>query len=338
MADYRIPYAEYVRGGRWNESSEGGQGNQPMSEEQWNALSLEQQFMNHQGDFIEADEADAAAFRERFGAAAWKPTDSGRPEDNRLIYSWSSPVEGNTHEWGDAAIDPSRVMQLPDGRWVTEASNIKGDYLAAQQARNDHSDMWALAPLAIVALAYGLPPGLFEGAEVAAGGNLANLSAGEILSGTTGIAEGEAVGSALASASNTSLIPSITAPEIGSLGATPTGGLAPVVNSVPAVPGTSPGIVDGAMRGARTVGSWYNGLSPASRFILGQAVSHGANALAGASAQREAQEAADEREEQEREDRVRRGSVPDFSGAFKPKTNTPKPGIIDGLRIPRPGG
>lgn len=51
-------------------------------------------------------------------------------------------------------------------------------------------------------------------------------------------------------------------------------------------------------------------------------------------AAKNAQEDAEERENRMREDRTRRGSVPDFSSAFKPR----KPGIIDGLRIPRPGG
>lgn len=81
--------------------------------------------------------------------------------------------------------------------------------------------------------------------------------------------------------------------------------------------------------------SWYDGLSPGSRFLLGTAVSQGLGAMNSANAQRRAQREADERERRFREDRVRRGAVPAFGGAFTPKPDPvfdPRTGIINSRR------
>lgn len=137
---------------------------------------------------------------------------------------------------------------------------------------------------------------------------------------TTELARASAPGAVQQSAQPAAPAPS--APAGASAAATPAFDAAPA----PAQPG-APGVPTSAL-------SWWKNLSPAAQQILAQGFAGGAAGMMQALAAKNAQEDAEERENRMREDRTRRGSVPDFSSAFKPR----KPGIIDGLRIPRPGG
>ena len=88
--------------------------------------------------------------------------------------------------------------------------------------------------------------------------------------------------------------------------------------AAPAQPG-APGVPTSAL-------SWWKNLSPAAQQILAQGFAGGAAGMMQALAAKNAQEDAEERENRMREDRTRRGAVPDFSSAFKPR------GIIDRAR------
>ena len=79
-----------------------------------------------------------------------------------------------------------------------------------------------------------------------------------------------------------------------------------------AAPSSGNGIIDGARNLWNGATQWYNGLSPASRFVLGQAASTGASALLQGNAQRNAQQYAEQQEQRARDDRARRGSVSAF--------------------------
>lgn len=362
-------YQEYANrnpnaGQQRHGEAETGYYDELMPEAEWNKLTPKQQWeilMYGPGD-TEALEGDAAAFQQKFGKGSWDANISGRPEmAGKYITGYGNPgrrFRGTDTDDGtnfaDFAIDPSRVLVLDDGRWIVEADNVKGDWLAQKQAKwNAKRDKATAIAITIVTLAATagaagwLPTGA-ESAVTTGAAEGATALGGDALAGTEIVNTYAAganpanfyvpggVGNAIPTAAEAStVIPG------GSQAAIPGGSQlpAPVVDSVAAVPGTNNGIINNALMQGRTAlntaGQWYRGLSPASRFILGQAVSQGANALIGASAQREAQQAANEREDQEREDRRRRTAIPDFSGAFKPRGNS-KTGIIDGLR--RPGG
>ena len=114
---------------------------------------------------------------------------------------------------------------------------------------------------------------------------------------------------------------------------------APVVNATPALPGATPtgdGIINSAINPARNVASgamdWFNNLSPASRLVLGTALSRGMQGLSAASAQRQANQAAVEAEQRRRADLIRRSNVSAFTG----DPFTPKPGIIGSALMPPP--
>ena len=70
---------------------------------------------------------------------------------------------------------------------------------------------------------------------------------------------------------------------------------------------------------------WFSGLSAPAQEVLARGFAGGAAGLMQALAMKNASEDAEERENRAREDRIRRGSVPDFSSAFSK-------GVIDSKR------
>lgn len=83
------------------------------------------------------------------------------------------------------------------------------------------------------------------------------------------------------------------------------------------------------------LGNWWDGLTPTSQRILGLGASQLAGSAFQANAQRNNQEFQREQANQAEQDRIRRGQIPSFGSAFKPKNPaTPKStvGIIDSRR------
>lgn len=93
---------------------------------------------------------------------------------------------------------------------------------------------------------------------------------------------------------------------------------APAPSAPGAVPGAPPPVqtAPGAPGVPKTAVSWWQGLSPGAQQILAQGFSGGAAGMMQALAAKSAQEDAEKRDERQREDRVRRGSVPDFSAGI----------------------
>jgi len=145
--------------------------------------------------------------------------------------------------------------------------------------------------------------------------------------------------SALSSAGLDSSVPLATTPynpptaPMGtdlSGGAPISSGPAPVVQGSTPIPGAaanSGGIINGARGAVTSIGNWYNSLSPASRLIIGTAISQGASAAFAQHRQSQLIDRANQQADQQRSDQVRRHYVPSFDdNAFKPR------GIIDGQR------
>jgi hypothetical protein len=179
-AGFQIPYAAYLntaQGQMGSQSSEGGSSFTPVSEQQWNAMSNEERYNNLFGTSgaapdVSPDATTAAAFRAQFGNETWQANASGFPEaQGQLIYGYGPPTRGVNRDGPDQfAIDPSRIMYLPDGRWVMEASNVRGQWLAQDQATDSrHSDQNFAR--AAAALAGGtIAAGAFGGANLGSAG------------------------------------------------------------------------------------------------------------------------------------------------------------------------
>ena len=315
-----LTYQDYLNHARRYEGSEGG--SEPMSEARWNALDDKAKWgMVDNSLSLTPDDPRYAGLKKQVGG-----------EPDRIIHISTAPLAD-----GDLG-DPSRQVK-GEGWFAHSEDNQTPEYQDRIGLSGNILNMF-LATAAAIAGGAALS-GAFGAPATSALGAAPGQGFGTIgYQGAAGIAEAATGATAAATPTSPSSPPpaSTPAPSTPPPAAAPTATGAPVVDSVAAVPGTNNGIINNAIAQGRNAVSaasgWYNNLSPASRLILGNVVSHGANALISANAQRNAQEAADEREEEQRQDRIRRGSVPDFSHAFKPR----KPGIIDGLRIPRPGG
>jgi hypothetical protein len=341
-----LAYRDYLNHAQSQQGSEGT--NEAMSEERWNALDDDAKWNLLGGNIgIGPDDPRYAELKKQVGGEA-----------NRVIQISRKPVAD-----GDL-VDPAR--QVKGEGWTAHSEdNQTPEYQDRIGMSGNALKMFLLTAAAITGAA--AMAGAFSAPATSALGAAPGQGFGTLgYQGAAGIAEAGATGATSAASNNLTggdlpagtEAPNAYSPNadptafhepIGNAPSTPSGPSpaapggtqppAPVTNSAPPVPGTNNGIINNALAQGRSVvnagSQWYNGLSPASRLILGQAVGQGVSALMGASAQREAQQAAEEREEQEREDRRRRTAIPDFSGAFKPRGNS-KTGIIDGLR--RPGG
>ena len=185
-----------------------------------------------------------------------------------------------------------RILYLPDGRYIREQGNLNSGEVAGQH-RGDETETRRMRQRGAMAMG-----------AVVAGGLAANAAGvGATGGGATG---GSGFG--------------VTASGSGGIGAGATGA---------ATAPSGGGFIGNTIS---SVSNWYSGLSPASRMILNTAVSTGASALAQGAAQREQQRFIQEQRDQQDADRRRRGGIPDFSGAFKPRSTTPQPGIIGSRR------
>lgn len=343
------------------------------SEEDWESFTDEERYnvlveIGHSqtsttGNRLLADEDGVNAFNEKFGADRLQNNVeiNNTQLTNDLVYGYGKPklYGKDIEEW---AVDPSRIVYLPDGRWVMEANNIRGDKLAGFQQEDDDSGLgdgtsWAWTAVALLGTA----------ALAGYSGALGPATAADPLAAAAGQGFGTAQGAGIGSYGATGAVPDFsnvqggssttagptgaptgapTGSPTGSPTGAPTGAPTGSPSGVPTVdvpgpitpstpgPGSpalvdTPGIVQAGNPNILQQGlNWYNGLSPGSRYILGSAVNQGANALLSARAQREAQEQQDERDERTREDRVRRGSIPAFGHAFTPRTG----GIINSRR------
>ncbi len=305
------------------------------------------------------DESDPAmaAFRAKFGDGKFNNVElNNRALGNDLHFSYTKP------SWfDDGAQDKGRIMQLDDGRWVWEGNNLSGDYVKDEQAKSAdsgffHGDAMDIVKVAAVfAAAYGagalLEGGLAEAAPLqlsGPGSTMTGVTPG--IEAATGL-ETAGAGAAAEGAGTVSTdgmwdIPGgdtippgegATPPPTGTPPATPPGGPGAPPSAVTPPSGT--GLVDSVTGAARSAGNaasgawdWYNSLSPASRQILGSAVSMGARAALQQSAQQSALEAQRDAEERARQDKIRRGQVQ----AYGPSAFTPKP--LPGGLINRNGG
>lgn len=201
---FQIPYSAYVdnpmvRAKFGEQSSEGGSTFQPVSEQQWNAMSNQERYATISGmtnnltDSFSPDESTTAAFRQQFGNEGWQANASGRPQDmGRLIYGFGDPRMGvNNDDPSQFAIDPSRIMKLPDGRWVMEASNVRGDWLAQDQATDDRHGNQNMVRAA-AALGIGAAGALGAAGEFgAAGSPYVSAGEGDIAAVNAGLTSGQ---------------------------------------------------------------------------------------------------------------------------------------------------
>jgi hypothetical protein len=364
-----------------DQNSEGGSRYHAIDEATWNRMSDRERFQNMPdangtgvdgGGWQSADEDATQAFRAKFGDSLNNNVEVGnQAQDSHLIYGYGDPKLYG-HDFKDWAADPSRIVYLPDGRFVIEANNIKGDKLAEFQHADSESGVgdgknWTILAAAVLGGGALLGASGALGAEaagttgtavggdalagteiantyaaganpVAFSGNAADLAAtgGATVGGAPVIDVGADIPLNTTNFTGTPLEPTPAlqtpgtpvAPTTPAAPATPTAPAAPAAPT-PATPATPPGVIDSATTNPLSrVGSWYNSLSPAARLVLSTGVSAAAQAALGANAQRHAQEAAAQQEEQQRQDHIRRGFIPAFGSAFTPKTA----GIINSRR------
>jgi hypothetical protein len=172
----------------------------------WEGLTNEQRYMlmaeggfdpkSDTGNRLRAGEDLQAAFREKYGNT---PLNTGTQMNNTdlssdLVWGYGDPKLFG-QDAGMWAADPSRIMRMPDGRWVMEANNLKGDTLAKLQKFDDDSGMgdgtkrgWTAAAFLLGGAA---AAGAFSGAGVAAAGGSELAAAG-----------GQGFGTAAGTASN----------------------------------------------------------------------------------------------------------------------------------------
>lgn len=378
-------YLDSVKHLNKDETNEAGQRQfTPMSEEEWNAIPNEQRYLTiakTTGDIetFKPEDDVAAAFREKYGAETWQADQSGRPDHmGTLFYGYGDPRQGVVGDGPEQfAIDPSRIMYLPDGRWVMELSNVKGEWLAQDQATDDRTSNQFMTRIAVAVVAMAVAGAAMAGAEGSAGaaadtlGTAPGQGFGTQGSGFSSYAGATPAPAAPAGAGTTGInygdpLPQIQQPQFNTMNPTPdftappggtpspsTGTPSPSTGTPTGPPGdvvpppsgsptgaptgtpTTPpagnpagnGIINTVRNGYNTVADWYSGLSPISRQILGAGVSYGAQAIIGARAQNDAEEERNRILQDERDDRIRRGSIPAFGSAF-----TTKPGIINSRR------
>lgn len=155
------------------------------------------------------DEA-AQAFRSQFGTGQFGNVElNNKALGNNLRFSYDKP------SWFDeGAQDKTRIMQLPDGRWVWEENNLSGDYVKNKQAESADSGFFHGDPMDVLKVA-----ALFAGAQGLAGlaGGAGAADAGALgldaLEGYTATTPGwqEAIAGALEPAG---AIPEATIPDL----------------------------------------------------------------------------------------------------------------------------
>lgn len=305
------------------------------------------------------DDPLVAQFLQQHGARDWgnvEAPDSGNRRARGFVMGYGDPgYRGEGAEGKTILADGTRVLKLPDGRYIREEANINSDEVAGQQRADETQYRQSMQALGRVVA--GPVIGAAAGYLGAAGDMASVMEA----------APGQGFGTAASTSSNlggavgaTGAVPgggsgpsSSGQPQIdyGEAPTSPGSGTAPRVdipgdmtlNAGPPGGGTGtplvepPGIIGQSNPSLLSRATdWYSSLSPASRYVLGTAVSQGASALLQGAAQREQQQSVEEQREQERQDRVRRGYIPAFGSAFTRKqpgkAATPKPGILASRR------
>lgn len=315
-----LTYQDYFR--QHQGVDEGGSPtNTAVDEATWSAMSPQEQWANVGGALRIANDDP------RYAQLAGTKPEDGRPI---TIVGGSFDANSNSYQGVQVVKDPSRVVQ-GDGWFAYSDDNLTAEI----QDHNDvgfggsGDDKWDWVKGAVFMATAGAAGGAFAGAGAAGGG--AGFTAG----GSAGIGAGAsgAITADVATGAITAGGAAAAAPTVATT--TPPPVEAPPPTTPAPATTTQPGIIDSVRNGANQVGTWYNNLGPAGRAIVNQGVSAGASALLGANAQRDASEAADEREEQNRQDFVRRTTVKPYG----PSAFTPKPaGIIGSAFTPKPGG
>lgn len=155
-----------------------------MSYEQFAAASPEEQFRTMQGTAgyatglnnpgnmtLGADDDLVKQFQSQFGTRYFDPVEMGDQALSGYEMGWGDPM---MYDMGadDFMQDSSRVLRLPDGRYIMESGNRRGDAIAGAQSRDSNTGLGDNAgPLMLAAvLTAGLAGGaLGVGAEAASG-------------------------------------------------------------------------------------------------------------------------------------------------------------------------
>ena len=106
----------------------------PMDEATWNAMSPQQRYDFVQangvstpgpGGWLLADQNQTAAYTQQFGAA-----------QGQLVFGYGDPTQygKGINDW---AIDPSKILRLPDGSWVMDSANVDQNKWNALQAQDN---------------------------------------------------------------------------------------------------------------------------------------------------------------------------------------------------------
>lgn len=232
---YQLPYADYLAAVTQNFQASGT----PMmpggyiDEATWARMSPAEQYQNMlmsapavpdpQGGpgntmpqgALAAPPDVASQFTAQFGAPPWQ---SSGGTDN-IVYSIGPPTNygQDISQW---AIDPSRVMVLPDGRYVYESSNVSGQFLAQAQATDDRTSNQFMATGAAIIGAGALGGELFDtfapGAGLTPGTGVdftGDLLTDPVPFNPANVADG--LTPQINSAIDTSLLPNFTPPGAG---------------------------------------------------------------------------------------------------------------------------
>lgn len=324
MAGFDLSYQDYLNGraaGDQSAFSESGTSNltNALSEDEWNKLSQDQKwqelYANRAPMQLEPDDPRIGDLAQRTGSSGGVSIIHGPPEEVHL---------GDAQWWKD----PSKVVDLGNNTYAVSGDNLT-DFAKAEKHKKGIGDLIGFGiPLAIITAG---AAGAAFGGEAGAAGGIASTDAAEsggtLALNTAGTGTAPYVaGDVAAGAAGAAPVSEGTTPISGSS----PGNFAPVSEGSTPIPGTAPGssgIINGAREAVNSIGNWYNGLTPASRFIIGTAISQGGSAIMRGIAQRDAQRYAQRVRDQQQEDYQRRHQIPAFGdNAFKPR------GIIDGAR------
>lgn len=186
-----------------------------MSYEQFAAASPEEQFRTMQGTAgyatglnnpgnmtLGADDDLVQQFQSQFGTRDFSPVEMGDRALSGYEMGWGDPMSYGMGA-DDFMQDSSRVMRLPDGRYIMESGNRRGEAIADGQQRDSNTGLGDNAgPIMLAAvLTAGLAGGaLGVGAEAGAGAGWAEgggFGAGAISpEAAAGLGAGEAAGGA----------------------------------------------------------------------------------------------------------------------------------------------
>lgn len=328
MAGFDLTYDDYLKGrevGDQSAFSESGTSNltNQLSEDDWNKLSQDQKwqelYANRAPMQLEPDDPRIGDLQQRTGSSGGVSILHGPPEMVHL---------GDSQWWKD----PSKVVDLGNNTYAVSGDNLTA-FAKAEKHKKGIGDLIGFGiPLAIItagaaSAAFGGEAGAAGGVADTAGASTAETQAA--IDAANGVSATTAETQAAIDAAN-----GVTATTEGATAGASTAETQAAIDTAngvsgvsTATTGSSGGIVDGVRGAVTSIGDWYNSLSPASRLIIGTAISQGASAAFAQHRQSQLVDRANQQTDQQREDQVRRHYVPSFGdNAFKPR------GIIDGQR------